>query len=94
MAFDPDRRIIPNPNEAEALRNRERTAAANALIEWFNGQEIKIAEAEAIMLKVQAKLLCARTRPDVFALEEVVDRHTTDLIHEMNERLHAIRRGK
>lgn len=91
MTFDPDRRI-PKPDEAEQLRNRERTAAANALIEWFNGQEIRSSEAEAIMHKVLAKMLVGRTRPGVFALKEALDRHTTDLVHEMNERLHAIRR--
>lgn len=80
------------PRAPPSNLNRARTQAANALIEWFNGQEISQLEAEAIMHKVFAKLIVGRVRHDVFEFEKAVARHQTDLVHEMNERLHVIRR--
>ena len=73
------------------MDNKQRTEAGNALIQWFNSQEIPPSDAEAIMLKVMAKLILLRidaTRPTRNAfLDNAVEHNHLHLVHELNERL-------
>ena len=78
-----------------AMENKDRTAAANALISWFNSQEIGSVDAERIMLKVMAKLIVERirnTHPDTINKE--LDEHNRVLGHELIDRIHSVRRLK
>jgi hypothetical protein len=78
-----------------AMENSEHTAAANALIRWFNSQQIGGADAEYIMLKVAAKLICSRVRathPETIQFE--MDEYTRILSHELIERIYQTRGGK
>jgi len=75
------------------MENKERTEAANALIRWFNSQEITSADAEVVMLKVAAKLMAARcqgaTHPEQINFE--MDEHIRILSHELIERIYQNR---
>ena len=79
-----------------AMENREHVAAANALVRWFNSQQISAIDAEIIMLKVAAKLIAARirnTHPDQISFE--MDEYTRILSHELIERIYQTRdKGK
>lgn len=79
------------------MDNKEHTEAANALINWFNSQDIAVADAAEIMSKVIAKILVsavsnART-PNARreAINEGVDLFTLHLVHDVNDRLHHVR---
>ena len=75
-----------------AMDSTELTQAANALIRWFNSQQITSGDAESIMLKVAAKLMCARvkaSRPETIQFE--MDEHTRILSHELIERIYQTR---
>lgn len=61
------------------MDSREHISAANALIGWFNSQEIASADSRAIMSKVLAKLL----------VEEMTKTHKVDVIDEIMHRLIA-----
>jgi len=77
------------------MENKDRVAAANALISWFNSQDIGSRDAESIMLKVIAKLMISRirnTHPDT--IHDEMDEHNRVLGHELVDRLHATRRLK
>lgn len=77
------------------LTRLEQSDAANALVEWFNSQELGPADAEAIMHRVQAKLLVARVnRNDVFVLQEAIAEAQLRFVHEANERLHQVWKDK
>jgi hypothetical protein len=75
------------------MENKELTEAANALIRWFNSQEITSGDAEHIMLKVAAKLVAARckgaTHPEQISFE--MDEHMRILSHELIERIYQLR---
>ena len=79
-----------------AMENREQVQAANALIRWFNSQGIGATDAEWIMLKVAAKLICSRikaTHPEQISFE--MDEYTRILSHELIERIYQTRdKGK
>ena len=64
---------------------QEQTQAANALIQWFNSQEIGKANAHLVMIKVFAKLLIAKPT-DIRTIREAFDRLTADLANECNNR--------
>jgi hypothetical protein len=77
------------------MDNKDRVAAANALISWFNSQEVSGADAERIMLKVIAKLIISRvgnTHPD--SINDAMDEHNRVLGHELIDRIHSVRRLK
>ena len=78
-----------------AMENKDRVAAANALISWFNSQDITSRDAEIIMLKVMAKLIISRignTHPDT--INDEMDEHNRVLGHELIDRIHSFRRLK
>jgi hypothetical protein len=77
------------------MDNKDRVAAANALISWFNSQDITSRDAEIIMLKVVAKLIISRignTHPDT--INDEMDEHNRVLGHELIDRIHSVRRLK
>jgi hypothetical protein len=79
------------------MDQKERTEAANALVNWFNSQEISQADACAIMSKVVAKILVGAVSgphtPDVRqALDSTLDQFTLGLVHDMNDRIFHVRR--
>jgi hypothetical protein len=79
------------------MDNKEHVAAANALIQWFNSQEIGPSDAAPIMLKVLAKLLVGAvkgpcTRNVRNELDEAINRIMLQLVHDMNERIFATRK--
>jgi hypothetical protein len=67
------------------MSQKEQTQAANALIEWFNSQEIGKADAHTVMIKVFAKLLIS-SPADTRTMREAFDRLTADLANECNNR--------
>ena len=79
---------------------KERTQAANALVAWFNSQDIAPRDAAAIMRKVQAKLIVSyagvsssgSTPDSQRLLDAAVDDHMLALVHDVNDRLHHVRR--
>lgn len=79
------------------MDNKAHIEAANALIQWFNSQEIGPSDSCAIMSKVIAKVIVgvvhsgAQTRAVRETINEGVDLFTLDLIHDINDRLHATR---
>ena len=75
-----------------AMENKELVAAANALIRWFNSQQITSGDAEWIMLKVAAKLIAHRvasSHPEQIGFE--MDEHTRILSHELIKRIYQTR---
>lgn len=78
------------------MDNKEAISAANALIEWFNSQEIPPSNAESIMSKVQAKLFVARipTGADSNAITAMLESSTLRLTTDINERLLHVNRQR
>lgn len=77
------------------MDNRELTAAANALIEWCNNQEITQTEALSVMSKVIAKIIVGRTGPtDRPALLLELDKIHLEITHSLNERMVQVARGR
>jgi len=83
------------------MESREKTAAANALIEWFNSQEIAQQDAMDVMSKVMAKIFVSTTTgvltgphtPEAHrAFDTAVDRVHLQFIHDVNDRLFHVRR--
>lgn len=84
-------------NKPTTLPRNEIVQAANALIEWFNHQEIQSHDAELIMLKVQAKLVVSRIRTenDVSTrLDFEVHDHMRLLSIEIINRVHQTRKDR
>jgi hypothetical protein len=80
------------------MDNKERTEAGNALVQWFNSQEIAPQDASAIMTKVLAKILVGNisgphTRAVRGQLDEAIDRAMLNLVNEVNERIFNVRRS-
>lgn len=75
------------------MDNRELTSAANALIGWFNDQELSKADAILCMNKVIAKILVAQHGTGRDQLTSGMDRAMLDLAHEINERAAQVFRG-
>ena len=76
---------------------RSRTDAANALVEWFNSQEVSPGEAKLVMSKVIAKIIAGtasgRSVPDVrMNLDLDIDTFMLQLVHDINDRLFIQRR--
>ena len=76
------------------MESKEHVAAGNALVQWFNSQEIAPADAKAIMSKVIAKLLVAELTGSVTRqqIEAVFDRFDLQLVHDINDRLFNVKR--
>lgn len=89
MSEEFDNRRKPPAASLQDTHAKELKAAGEALVGWFNQMEISKDDAEIIMSRVMAKLICARTRPDVFSLGEAVNDATFRLVNDMNARLHA-----
>jgi hypothetical protein len=71
--------------------------AANALIQWFNSQEIAPGDATKIMSKVVAKIIVgalkgSHTAAERRALDDTVDHVMLQLVHDINDRIFASRR--
>ncbi len=71
---------------------KEQTAAANALIGWFNSQELGPAAAREVLVKVFAKMLINKP-DDVRTMCEAFDRLAADLANECNNRAVALIHG-
>lgn len=73
------------------MDTKDQVAAANALIEWFNSQEIGPSDAQKIMSKVLAKLLAPPRGPHLprEALQKRLDTFTLNLAHDVNERTYS-----
>ena len=79
------------------MDTKQQTEAANALVNWFNSQEIPQADACAIMSKVIAKILVGSVHgahtPDVRkVLDSTLDQFILALVHDMNDRIFHVRR--
>lgn len=77
------------------MDNKERTAAANALIGWCNSQNLTPSDTEAVLAKVLAKIFVNRigTGPtEPYALHKIVQAFDHLLVHETNERAYHVRR--
>jgi len=79
------------------MDTKEHIQAANALIQWFNSQEIAQADACAIMSKVMAKILVgtlqgSHTATERQSLDNIIDRIMLQLVHDINDRIFATRR--
>jgi len=82
------------------MDSKEHVKAGNALIGWFNSQEILPSDAECIMIKVLAKLLVTEagftpggSPPNAQKLlDHAIDSFTLDLVHAINDRLFHVRR--
>ena len=79
------------------MDSKERTECANALVQWFNSQEVPPADAAAIMSKVLAKIIVGAvhgaTTPDVRkSLDNSVDAVTLQLVHDVNDRIFHVRK--
>lgn len=76
---------------------KEHVLAANALVQWFNSQDIGPEDAGHIMRKVIAKLIVGGLAAphevkDRYALDNAIDAHLLALVHDINNRLHHARR--
>lgn len=77
------------------MDNKEHAEAAAALINWFNSQEIRIADARAIMRKVIARLIVREATPHNSPRQgELLNEEFIKLVNEVNLRLLQISRGK
>jgi len=79
------------------MDSKERTECANALVQWFNSQEVPPIDAQAIMTKVLAKIIVGAvhgaTTPDVRkSLDNSVDAVTLQLVHDVNDRIFHVRK--
>jgi hypothetical protein len=79
------------------MDTKEQIQAANALIQWFNSQEITERDAAAIMTKVLAKILVgalqgSHTAAQRRGLDDLIDGLMLQLVHDINDRIFATRR--
>jgi hypothetical protein len=83
------------------MDTREKTAAANSLIAWFNSQEIAADDAMAIMSRVMAKIFVDQQTniisgphsPEAHRrFDTALDRVHLQFIHDVNDRLFHVRR--
>jgi hypothetical protein len=75
-----------------SMDNKELVLAGNALVQWFNSQEIAPADAGAVMLKVLAKLIVERTGSNRNELDLAIDTVNLQLTHDINDRLFNVRK--
>lgn len=77
------------------MDNKEHTEAANALVGWFNSQEISKPDARTIMRKVMAKIIVAEAEPHNAPHQgDLINEEIIKLVNEVNLRLLQISRGK
>lgn len=71
---------------------KEQAQAGNALVGWFNSQEIGPSDAQAIMSKVLALRLTlgVKTRDEA---NRALDTFMLQLVHDMNNRLYSRKHG-
>jgi hypothetical protein len=75
------------------MDNKELTAAANVLIQWFNSQDIASRDAEEIMSKITAKLIIARgTSPQ--DITDEVGKHHLKLTKDLADRIYQVNKDK
>jgi len=74
------------------MESKDRIAAANALVGWFNSQEIAPTDAKAIMSKVLAKLMVPTRPTGPHEMDNIFDDFLLQLTHDINDRLHHVRR--
>jgi hypothetical protein len=79
------------------MDNKDRIEAGNALVNWFNFQEIPPHEAAAVMSKVMAKILVGSLKGPHNAtqrreLDDLIDGATLQLVHDINDHIFATRR--
>lgn len=75
------------------MDNKELTAAANALIQWFNSQDIASRDAEEIMSKITAKLIIARgTSPQ--DITDELNKHNLKLVKDLADRIYQVNKDK
>jgi hypothetical protein len=67
------------------MDSKEHAAAGNALVDWFNSQEINQTDAAMIMSKVLAKIITSQHR-DRSATERAIDTFTLSLVNNVNAR--------
>lgn len=91
MANDPDKR----PGTGSASSARELAQAGNALIEWFNNQELSSSNSLQVMSKVIAKII-VDARPDTERhrgpISDAIDNFTFILVNDINARLYNTRK--
>lgn len=81
------------------MEDREHVNAANALIHWFNSQEISQQDALIVMAKVIAKVIVGSlTAPHTKAQREILNDATDafhlGVVHEINDRLFITRKDR
>ena len=74
------------------MNSKEHAQAGNALVQWFNSQEIGPSDARAIMCKVLATTLArgVTTRADA---NKAIDNLALQLVHDLNDQLYKNRHG-
>lgn len=86
--FLPPEGTPPPADEPEPFVAR---AAATALVQWANAQQINRQELLTVMSIVAGKIIADTTRPDAIEINEALDRYVLEIAHSINERLFAIR---
>lgn len=71
--------------------DKELTQAANALIGWFNPQELTKDDAKAVMHKVLAKMFVNQST-DIKVLHDLIDQHQAALQLELSRRIRHVLR--
>lgn len=72
---------------------KEQKEAGNALVNWFNSQEINQVDALAILSKVAAKILVAKSPKSANGLQKTVDTFTLTLVNDTNAQSYSKRWG-
>lgn len=77
------------------MAKSEQTQAAEALIQWFNSQEISASDAKAVMAKVLVKIMI-KSNSDTIEMRKIFDAFIVDLANEANQRAFNVvhRKGK
>lgn len=74
------------------MDSKETISAANALIEWFNSQEVHPRDARSIMSKVIAKLMVTEFSSTRGNMSDILDSFTLQLAHDINDRSFQMRK--
>lgn len=75
------------------MDSKEHAQAGNALVQWFNGQEISHKDALLVMSKVMAKIITMNVPPRRTDLEREIDRVTLQLVNDVNARTYGNKWG-
>lgn len=68
------------------MTKSEQIAAANALIQWFNSQEIAPSDANLVMCKVWAKIMSDKAM-SIEAFTKMMDEHSKQLCRDIADRI-------